>query len=171
MDEVIVFLRDTALDVQRGCGIKTVLTSEPFTVICKNLARSQWFIMGPSYQDEYAIIFLTGSNLYFFDVDTSCLVDFEINDSACGRPTGDIETDTVVEHLSTANIEDFTIMTSGGFDESRLRVILGRCQIKILTPTQEDIRTEHMVMAFSGDYIFMIDKEWKLHFLDVVKNM
>lgn len=170
MEAEVLLLMDVAPQVQQGEHLETVLTSKTPEELSTALSVCGWFILGPSQDDEYAIILYSGSNLYFFDVGSGCLVDFEIIGDHCQIKNSDIL--MVTDRLQSANIEDFIIKTSGGLDESRLRVLLGRCNsVKVLIPTQENIRGEYAVMAFSSDYLFMVDPgQWELHYLQVTRK-
>ena len=168
--EEVLFLENMASLVQNGEHLGVVISSKTFEDVCFSLSACQWFILGPSLEEEYAIIFYSGSNLYFFDVGSECLVDFEIITDCCQIKNSEVL--KVTDMLHSANIGDFTIKTSGGLDESRLRVLLGGCNsVKVLVPTQENLRGECAVMAFSNDYLFMIDPgQLELHYLQVKRN-
>ena len=170
MEREVPFLLDVAPQVQKGEHLETVMTSKTLEELYVALSECGWFILGPSQDDEYAIILYSGSNLYFFDVGSGYLVDFEIMSDYCQIKNSEVL--MVTDRLQSANIEDFIIKTSGGLDESRLRVLLGRCNsVKVLIPTQENISGEYAVMAFSSDYLFMVDPgQWELHYLQVTRK-
>jgi hypothetical protein len=169
MREEITFLQKMALEVREGEHIESILTSETYDDICLSLSLCEWFIVGPSHQDEYAIIFFSGTNLYFFDTEHGCLIDFKVVDEYCGEETTD-ELETAKDYLATANIENFNIQSHDDLDESTLRILLGECKVKVLVPTQPDLKKRYAIIAFSRDYLFMVDPVvWDIHYLEITR--